>query len=145
MKILTAYDPSSRAGQISEFDDLTEQSHKDACDVNTIMAKYQKTGLIDHVNKYEGVYGDVTGADYREAMELICSKKTEFYELPSSIREQFNNDPAEYLELLQTDQGIEELTNMLSPRAKAPVTEKIESEPSQEATEEGDQDKNPVT
>lgn len=38
---------------------LTHQSHKDACDVNNIVRKFDNTGIIP-VGKGEGQYGDVT-------------------------------------------------------------------------------------
>ena len=36
---------------------MTEQAHKDECDVNNIIKKYDKTGLINHVSKISAMYG----------------------------------------------------------------------------------------
>ena len=36
---------------------LTEQHHAKACDINSIMAKYVKTGVLDHITRYEPTYG----------------------------------------------------------------------------------------
>jgi len=45
----------------------TEQFHKKECDVNLIIQKYDKTGLIDHVSKFEANFGDMTGQDFKTA------------------------------------------------------------------------------
>ena len=79
---------------------LTEQSHKKSCDINAIMARYVKTGLIDHVQKYEGTYGDATGADFKAAQDLVAEQKSIFNDLPAPVRAMFKNDPSKYLELL---------------------------------------------
>ena len=35
----------------------TKQSFQKECDINAIMAKYQKTGAITHFNKHQQQYG----------------------------------------------------------------------------------------
>ena len=40
---------------------LTKQSFKDECNINNIMSKYMKDGLIGHVNKHQGRYDDLPG------------------------------------------------------------------------------------
>ena len=114
-KILSAYDKPTRTVHPIKGKSMTEQHHKKACDINTIMAKYNKTGLVDHVNRYEGTYGDVTGADFKAAQDLIANEKTKFAELPANVRAEFDNDPANYLDLVATDEGIETLKGILNP------------------------------
>lgn len=92
-----AHDPEQYSTTI-EGETMTEQFHKDACDVNNIMAKYQTTGVLDHVAKYEPQYGEVEATDYNDAMCIIASANSMFEELPSRAREHFHNDPAEFLE-----------------------------------------------
>lgn len=93
----------------------TEQNHARSCDINTIMARYVKTGVIDHINKHSAKYGDVSGADFTAAQLLVAEQKTVFEELPAYAREHFDNDVATYLEALQTDEGLEELRSVLHP------------------------------
>lgn len=111
------YDTSVRSVHpSSKGKGLTEQHHKKACDINNILAKYQKTGLIDHIERREGKWGDVTGQDYKRSMDLIAEAKTAFYELPSTVRDHFDNDPAEYLDLVAQEGGVEELRQILNPK-----------------------------
>lgn len=115
MEILNAYSPSVRQAHPKSGKSLTEQHHEKACNINSIMAKYTKTGLITHINRRTPTFGDVTGADFQAAQNLVAAQKTIFHELPAQIRAEFNNDPAEYLALVETDQGVETLKAMLNP------------------------------
>ena len=86
----------------------TKQSFKDECDVNQIMKKYQKTGVIDHVSRYGGDYGFADSHDFHEAMSLVADANTMFEELPSAAREHFDNDPAKFLDFVDTMDEIKD-------------------------------------
>lgn len=88
------------------------QSEKDACDINRIMAKYQKTGVVTWLEKREGQYRDVTGLDFMEAMDTIVKGREMFDELPSSVREKFRNDPALFLDFMHDPNMLEEQYRM---------------------------------
>ena len=75
----------------------TEQSHKAACDVNNIMARYTATGVMDHIRAFEPVYADVTTEDYQSAMNVVANAQTMFEELPSTIRRHFGDDVSQFL------------------------------------------------
>lgn len=92
---------------------LTHQSMKDECDINLIMARYQSTGLIEHVNQFEGNYGDFMDAtDYHSAMNEVLAANDAFASLPSSIRERFSNDPAQFLDFVHDDKNRDEMIKM---------------------------------
>ncbi|AXL15023.1 internal scaffolding protein [Microviridae sp.] len=77
---------------------LTHQSMAPECDINRIMAKWQKTGVIEHANTYQGDYGDFSETPtYQEAMNVVLETTDMFMTLPSSVRRQFDNDPGEFL------------------------------------------------
>jgi len=83
----------------------TQQSFRDETDINQIMAKYQKTGIIDHVNEHGPRYGDQPSApDYHTAMNLVADTNSMFEELPSSVRADFDNDPSQFLDYV-ADEG----------------------------------------
>ena len=112
MKFKKAYErvrkPFSTSGP-----SLTHQSFKRECDINTIMAKYQKTGLVDHVANHQGDYSDLTDVPtYHDAMNKIISANQSFSTLPSSIRKKFSNDPAEFLDFVSNPENIEEMQKM---------------------------------
>lgn len=72
---------------------FTEQAHKDTCDVNKIIQKYDRQGLINHVSHFEAQFGDVSGFDFKTMQEKVLNAKSMFDKLPSAIRTRFNNDP----------------------------------------------------
>jgi len=91
---------------------LTKQSFTKECDINNIMAKYQKTGALEHLNKNEASYGFASSQDFTESMEIVAKGQTMFEELPSSIRSKFENDPAKFLEFVQNPENLEEMQEL---------------------------------
>ncbi|WNK13433.1 MAG: internal scaffolding protein [Microvirus sp.] len=78
----------------------TKQSFKDECDINTILNKFQRTGVLDFVNKRAPHYGDVTGINFDDAMDRVIKGREFFADLPSSIRDQFDNEPGAFFEFI---------------------------------------------
>lgn len=101
---------------------VTRQGFKDECDINVIMARYQATGVIDFVNKHEGSFADVSAIDFQTAQETVARARSAFNDLPSSLRERFENDPAQFLEFVQDDKNRAEAMELglLRPEAKLP-------------------------
>ena len=80
----------------------TQQQHKEECDVNQIIAKYKKTGLITHLNKNPGAYSDLTDIpSYTEALQTIITASDAFNALPSDFRYELHNDPQELINFLK--------------------------------------------
>jgi phage internal scaffolding protein len=113
----TAYGQKLRVA-IATGDGLTEQHHKDETDINKIVRKYNKTGLIDHLNQFEAKYADMTGFDYQNAQNLIASANSMFEGLPSEIRNKFDNDPAKFMTFVDDPANAEQMVEM--GLAKAP-------------------------
>lgn len=85
-----------------------KQSFKDECDINQIMAKFQRTGVLEHVSKYEGAYGECPSHDFREALEIVANAQEMFAELPSEVRRRFDNDPEEFLKFCENEENRDE-------------------------------------
>lgn len=99
---------SKRPGCVDDEGNImykTEQHHKDECDINHIIRKYDKTGLISHVSRFEGQFGNVSGIDFRESMDQINNAQAMFNELPSNIRKRFGNNAANLLEFMDDGQN----------------------------------------
>lgn len=102
----------------------TEQNHKDECDVNKIIRKYDKTGLITHISKIEAKFGDMTGGDFKEAHDLVINAKRMFDELPSNIRNRFKNNPEELLTFMEDPENRDEAIELgLIDKAWTPETD----------------------
>lgn len=91
-----------------------KQAFKDECDINRIMAKYQKTGLIDHVRENKGNYEDYTNVpeSYHEACTQVIAAEEMFMTIPSSIRAKFANDPGQFLAFVEDEKNYDALVEM---------------------------------
>lgn len=118
------YGRSERLYARLEGESMTQQSHKDACDVNNILKRFQQTGVIEHRNRYNGVYTDFVDApDYHTAMTAVVNAQQMFEDLPSQLRKQFGNDPAAFLHFVDhaTDEQLIEAGLMEPPAAEPAV------------------------
>lgn len=88
---------------------LTKQAFRDECDVNNILAKYQKTGIIPFTRQ-GGHYGDFTMVeDYQTSLNKVMAAQESFLALPSTLRARFNNDPAEFVRFVQDSRNEDEI------------------------------------
>jgi len=100
-----------RPGKVDEKGKLvyfTEQSHMKECDVNLILKRFDKTGLITHVQKMEARFGDVTGMEFKEMQDRVAEAKSVFAELPSKVRARFDNNVEKLLEFMEHPENRDE-------------------------------------
>jgi len=90
-------------------------------DVNNIMRKYEKTGILTHVARYAGEYGDFSGVpDYKEGLERIMAANEMFDSLPARLRDRFGNDPAKFIDFATNPENLDELRTMGLAPMEAP-------------------------
>lgn len=88
---------------------LTKQAFAEDCDFNVVMARYEQTGVIPHLEARLPQYTDVSSmVDYQEAHNLVISARSSFDALPSSIRERFGNDPTHLIAFLCDPNNLSE-------------------------------------
>lgn len=122
--IQSLYSPKSRVQIQFEGQGLTHQSFKDECDINTIMGRYLKTGVLpENLTQREAQYLDVSDIDFQNAANLVAGAKSLFEQLPSSIRNRFENDPAKLLAFTSDENNRREAAEMglLGPEATAAI------------------------
>lgn len=97
-----------RPGKIDEHGKIaytTEQAHQKECDIEHILNKYKATGLIQHVSRFESKFGDQTGLDFKEAMDLVTGAKKAFEGLPVHIKKRFGQDPGKLLKFMENPEN----------------------------------------
>jgi len=88
---------------------LTRQEFAEEADINSIMAKYQKTGLVPGTDR-QPMYGDFADLpSYMEAQEIILRADAAFSALPAEVRRRFDNDPAEFVEFASDPKNIDQM------------------------------------
>lgn len=101
------YKESKKRPVITCDDGLTKQSMRDETDINLIMAKYQKTGMINFVNSRKGEYMEVPDVDFQTAMDAVVQGNQMFADMPSNLRKQFNNDPGQFMDFVHNPENKE--------------------------------------
>lgn len=87
----------------------TKQAFVQECDINHIMARYKKTGIIDHVRPSAGMFGDFTEVpDFATAQELVIQAEASFMQLPSKVRDRFSNDPGKFLAFFEDPENFKD-------------------------------------
>lgn len=108
-KIIRRENGSIRVQTINEQKTRTQQHHKEQCDVNNIIKKYQQTGIITHMARDAGIYSGLAPAEsYFDAMKIVLDAKDAFMTLPADVRKKFRNDPQELLSWMQDPKNLEE-------------------------------------
>ncbi len=90
----------------------TKQSFRDECDINLIMARYVKSGVVDHVAKHRGSYGFATSLTFHDSMNLVVRAQSMFDELPAEVRKRFGNSPGDFLDFVQDPANAEAMREM---------------------------------
>lgn len=87
------------------------QSDMDAADINKIMARFEKNGvLIDSLGiERQPTYGDFSElTDYHTMLSGVKNAERVFGTLPAKVRNRFNNDPQELIDFLQDSKNDKE-------------------------------------
>lgn len=108
----TAYSLKPRIKITFSTKGRTKQSFKAECDINTIVSRFLRTGILDFAQKNEPRYGDTTGIEYQSAMNTVAAAKSLFNELPAALRNRFENEPAQFLDFVQDEDNREEATEL---------------------------------
>lgn len=124
----TAYGIKERVAIEFPEQGMTEQCHKKDCDITTILKRYDKTGLITHVNNAVAEYGDFTLInEYQESLNTVIKAQEAFEELPSAIRKKFANDPGNFLEFATDPANKDEMISLgLANAPEVPVIPQVE-------------------
>lgn len=87
----------------------TKQQFGKQVDINYIVARYQKTGMIDHLSKATPFYGDVSDIrSYQEALNVVHRAEDLFRSMSAEIRAKFENDPVKMIAFLQDPKNTPE-------------------------------------
>jgi len=79
----------------------TKQEFAQDSDLNVLMGKYTRYGIIPQGNGV-GTFADVSNIpDYQTTLGLVREAEQSFGDLPSDTRRYFNNDPLELIEFIK--------------------------------------------
>ena len=112
-EFFTRFAPPPKPTMCFEEPSLTEQCHKDDCDINKIIDRFNRTGdisVLSTMQVKQGFYADVTGAasSFMELQAKVAEGKSIFESLPSEIRSKFGNNAAVFWDFVSDPANKEE-------------------------------------
>lgn len=123
VKFRTRFD-RNRVVTTVEGPSKTKQSERDACDINQIMKRFERTGILPEMIRKEPHYGDFSDpVTYQEALNLVIHTGEQFAALPAKIRARFENDPEQFLAFCSDAKNADEMADMglMKPESVARV------------------------
>jgi phage internal scaffolding protein len=129
------YKPHASAGISDWSPSLTRQEFAEECDINTIMAQYERTGVINHVARSDPMYLDYTSVprDLQSAMNFMRDASSEFMRLPAHVRKEFDNDPSRFVAFAEDPKNVEKMRSWdlakRPPEAAKPILVEMATPP----------------
>jgi len=100
---------------------LTKQSFSDVADINKIIARYEKTGMVENLNSRQPFYGDVSAfVSYKDSLDIVNGAQALFMAMDANVRARFENDPQKMIDFLDDPANIDEAIE-LGMAVKRPV------------------------
>nr|AVQ10275.1 minor capsid protein [Gokushovirinae environmental samples] len=125
--------------EVNDEPSMTRQEMSDDCDINVIMKRYERTGMLPFNATQPPAYLDLTMTppDLMTAMNLMNNAESAFMSLPANVRKEFDNDPMRFVEFASDAQNIERMREFgLAPPAPvepAPIRVELANPPEPEA------------
>lgn len=85
---------------------MTKQSFREEVDINRIVARARQGQAVTHMARGTPLYIDVSEVgDYKGALDMVRNADAFFQQLPAKVRLEFENDPALFLDSVDTVEG----------------------------------------
>jgi len=83
---------------------LAKQSEKGSSDINKIVARYHKTGILPQARQAVAQYIDAAMLpDYKTALNTVIESEATFLALPAKVRSHFDNDPEKFVQAFESE------------------------------------------
>lgn len=103
MKITNHHELRKRTSIDASQPILTEQEHKNSCDINYIVAQFHKTGIFPPNTKIASYADNTNTPTLEDAFRTVSEARESFLDLPANIRRLMDNDPSKMEEFLRDD------------------------------------------
>ena len=103
---------SAETGLKCEDPSLTQQQFKEEADINTIVDRFMKSGVLPtpaQMPQFMDIEGNF---DYQTAMNFVRQADENFMRMDAKVRARFNNSPQEFLEFFADPANTEEAVRL---------------------------------
>lgn len=106
------YNYTQQGTSFKDAKKVTKSEFLEECDINNIVAKAATNGGLPTGNRTPLFDDFSVVGDYTEIQNQIVAAKSLFEQVPSSIREKFNNDVATFLDFIDDPKNSDEAAAM---------------------------------
>lgn len=97
----------------SSGESFVQQSDYERSDINLIVERFIRTGVLESVKQTQGMYGDFSDVgDYHSALNQVRYAEESFMTLPATVRAKFQNDPGQFLDFINNPSNEREMYEM---------------------------------
>lgn len=102
----------------------TKQEFAEECDLNVLMRRYEKTGVLPTGKANPPRYVDAFDLpSFQESMQIVADAERAFMSLPSRVRGEFDNDPEKFVEFASNEANVDKLREWgLAKPQEAPLS-----------------------
>lgn len=99
---------------ITEFGpSLTKQCFRDESDINNILKRFERTGVLPEMIRQNPQYGDFTDVpSYQESLDIVMKAEEQFLSLDAKLRREFDNDPVKFLEFVNDPSNAKRMVEL---------------------------------
>jgi len=109
-----------------------EQSHKDEVNINNIVKRHGMDLIARTAALQQFTYDDNPNNDFQETMNAILKAEKSFSSVPSQIRKQFDNNPAQFMDFIHNPDNQQTLIDWglaKAPEKTQPVEVVVTNQP----------------
>jgi len=89
---------------------MTRQEFADDCDINVLMAHYERNAVLPPSNSKSPAYFDASAVpDFREALDIAREAEEAFMRVPAVVRKELDNDVHKFVEYANDPANVENL------------------------------------
>lgn len=129
-KFYTSFVRPPRVSSDVGGESLTQQQFAQECDINYIVRRAQRTGVVPIVPK-ELVFGVDDGMSFQDRMNNLSAVKEYFMSLPSEMRMKWSNDVAAFCAWMSDEANMGEAVKLglvVADGASMPADVPVDSE-----------------
>jgi phage internal scaffolding protein len=109
---------------------MTQQHFQEETEINNILRSHDRNGVIEHIHRGNAIYADFSEiTDLSDALHQIKEAQAEFLNIPSKIREKFQNDAGQFFKFASDPNNLDQLREMglANPEPSVAMPTEIES------------------
>lgn len=134
MRTFRCSQTEKHTGIFNKGETRTQQHFQNEVNINTIVRKYQSTGMLPQINGMPPQYGDFTGLDFRAAQTKIAEATQSFAQLPANLRKRFQNDPAQLVDFIGNEDNRAEAEKLGLVKRREEKKQNVVQSPNADST-----------